>query len=64
MYAIKTKGALLVALVLFLSNVAFADAVAEDSTVTTEFTMSLKDGTVVATHLRGAQLESELQRLL
>jgi FKBP-type peptidyl-prolyl cis-trans isomerase 2 len=45
----KFRSATIVALVFFLSSIALGDAIAEDSTVTTEFTMSLQDGTVVAT---------------
>ena len=49
MKLMKSNGAIVFALILLLSNLGLADAIAEDSKVTTEFTLKLQDGTVVAT---------------
>jgi len=49
MRLVKTQGAFVLALLLLLSSFAVAEAIAEDSKVTTEFTLKLQDGTVVAT---------------
>ncbi|MCA9779671.1 MAG: FKBP-type peptidyl-prolyl cis-trans isomerase [Candidatus Eremiobacteraeota bacterium] len=49
MRLVKTQGAVVLALLLLLSSFAVAEAIAEDSKVTTEFTLKLQDGTVVAT---------------
>mgnify|MGYP000206299012 CR=1 FL=1 len=48
MKLMKSNGAIVFALILLLSNLGLADAIAEDSKVTTEFTLKLQDGTVVA----------------
>ena len=49
MKLMKSNGAIVFALILLPSNLGLADAIAEDSKVTTEFTLKLQDGTVVAT---------------